>query len=47
MKSIIKPIGLGGSDRLNQRGSIGWKFFFAAKILNESNLVRLEVLASS
>ena len=40
---IINDIGSGGtSDPLRQRGTIGWKAAFTAKILNDNFMVRLE-----
>jgi N4-gp56 family major capsid protein len=39
---IIKPVGGGGAeDPLNQRGSIGWKTTFVAKILNQDFMVAI------
>ena len=34
-------------DELGQTGSVGWKTWWAGKILNDAWLVRLEVAASS
>jgi N4-gp56 family major capsid protein len=43
MQTIVKAIGSEGSgDPLNQRGSIGWKASFVAKILQQSWMLRLE-----
>jgi len=41
--AIIKALGTGGTtDPLNQRGTIGWKAHYIAKILNEAFMVRIE-----
>jgi N4-gp56 family major capsid protein len=43
MKTIVKALGSEGSgDPLNQRGSIGWKANFVARILQQSWMLRLE-----
>lgn len=43
----VVPVGqLSDSDPLGQRGSVGWKAYFAAVILNQSWLVRAEVAVS-
>lgn len=43
MKTYVKPLGSEGSgDPLNQRGSIGWKASFVAKILQQSWMLRIE-----
>ncbi len=43
LQNIIKPLGSAGtSDPLDQRATSGWKANFAAKILNDNFLVRLE-----
>lgn len=34
-------------DELGQTGSVGWKTWWAGKILNDAWLVRVEVAASS
>lgn len=40
---IVKPIGSGGpDDPLDQRGTMGWKQWYDAVILNQKFLVRLE-----
>lgn len=45
---IINDIGSGGtSDPLRQRGTIGWKAAYAAKILNDNFMVRLESAAAA
>lgn len=42
LTSIVKGYGSGGtSDPLNQRATAGWKFAFAARILNDSFMVLL------
>lgn len=42
LKSVVKGFGSAGTaDPLNQRASAGWKFFHAARILNDSFLVRV------
>lgn len=46
--SAVKPMVLNanvprGSDPLGQRGTIGWKFWFACMVLNEAWMRRLEV----
>lgn len=44
---VIKPIGSGGTtDPLDQRGTVGWKTYFAAVILNQSWMARHEVGAT-
>lgn len=41
---IVKPKGSGGTeDPLDQRSSVGWKAFFAAKVLMEEYMLRMEV----
>lgn len=42
LEFIYKGIGEGGSDPLNQRWTSGWKVSFAAKILNDLAMVRIE-----
>jgi N4-gp56 family major capsid protein len=43
LQSIFKPVGSSGAaDPLNQRWSMGWKVGFAAKILNDLFMLRLE-----
>lgn len=43
MEMIFKPIGsAGATDPLNQRGSIGWKSWKTAKILQELFMIRVE-----
>lgn len=43
IKAIIKGVGEGGFDPLNQRGTVGGKVMaYAAKILNEDWIVRIE-----
>lgn len=43
LQTIVKQKGSGGtSDPLNQRSSVGWKAMKTAKILVESNMVRVE-----
>lgn len=47
VKIIIKQLGSGGTeDPLDQRGSLGWKVAYAAKILQQLALVRIESGAS-
>ena len=44
---VFKPLNSGGVENaLNQKGSIGWKMYCGAKILNENFMVRLESGAS-
>lgn len=39
---IVKPLGSAGStDALNQRGSVGFKFWYACRILNDNWITRL------
>lgn len=46
-ETIIKALGSAGTnDPLDQRASVGYKFAFAAKILNENALVRIESVSS-
>ena len=43
LQTIFKPVGSGGTaDPLDQKWSMGWKAAFAAKILNDNFLVRIE-----
>lgn len=45
---IIKPHGASGTaDPLNQRGTIGWKVNFVAKILQQNALIRIEHAVSA
>lgn len=45
---IYKPLTSGGVENaLNQKGSIGWKMYCGAKILNELFMVRLESTATN
>ncbi len=45
---IFKPLTAGGVENaLNQVGSVGWKMFCGAKILNELFMVRLECTATN
>jgi N4-gp56 family major capsid protein len=47
LESITKPIGSAGSDDpCNQRGSMAWKGYFAAKIIREENMARYEFAVS-
>ncbi len=39
---IAKQLGQSGEDRLNQRGSVGWKATRGAVIINQENLIRFE-----
>ena len=41
VENIRKPFGA-GNDPLNQRATSGWKAWFAAKILNDAFMVRIE-----
>ena len=43
---VLNPDTPRGGDPLGQRGSVGWKTYFVAKVLNEAWLARLEVAAS-
>jgi len=44
---IYKPLNSGGVENaLNQKGSIGWKMYCGAKILNELFMVRIESTAT-
>jgi len=48
METIFHPIGSGGTaDALNQRATVGAKIAFAAKMLQQNALVRLESAATS
>jgi len=39
---IVKPLGSSGtSDPLNQRGSVGYKYPFATRLLNDNWITRL------
>lgn len=43
MESITMPLGsAGASDPLKQRGTVGWKANHVTKILNQSNMLRIE-----
>ena len=43
VETIFKPLNSGGFENaLNQKGSIGWKMYAGAKILNELFMVRIE-----
>ena len=43
METYFKPIGTAGvSDPLNQRATVGAKISFAAKILQQNALLRIE-----
>jgi len=45
---IFKPLTSGGVENaLNQKGSIGWKMYCGAKILNELFMVRLETTVTN
>lgn len=46
IQSILKPAGNGGFDPLNQRGTVGAKVAYAAKILNEDWIMRIEHAAT-
>jgi N4-gp56 family major capsid protein len=43
---VLNPDTPRGGDPLGQRGSVGWKTYFVAKILNEAWMARLETAAS-
>jgi len=43
---VLNPDTPRGGDPLGQKGSVGWKSYFVAKVLNEDWLVRAEVAAS-
>jgi hypothetical protein len=39
---VVKPLGSAGtSDPLNQRGSVGYKYPFATRLLNDNWITRL------
>jgi N4-gp56 family major capsid protein len=44
---VLNPNTPRGGDPLGQRGSVGWKTYFVAKILNEAWMARLEVAATN
>jgi len=47
IETIVKPVGSAGSDDpLNQYGTIGWKAYHGAVILNQKWLIRTEAIAS-
>ena len=51
-KSAVKPMVLNpgvprATDELGQRGSIGWKMYYACKVLNEAWLRRAEIVAGT
>lgn len=46
LENIVKPLG-SGDDPLNQRGTTGWKAMTTAVILNDSWMMRYEVLATA
>jgi len=43
---VLNPDTPRGGDPLGQKGSVGWKTYFVAKILNEDWVARLEVAAT-
>jgi len=44
---IIKQLGsAGAADPLNQRGTMGWKIWYASKIKNDAFMTRIEVAAT-
>jgi N4-gp56 family major capsid protein len=43
---VLNPDTPRGGDPLGQKGSVGWKSYFVAKVLNEDWLVRAEVAAT-
>lgn len=45
--TVLNPGEPSKSDPLGQRGYVGWKTYFAAKILNEQWIARLEVAATA
>ena len=48
METIFHPVGSAGSaDPLNQRATVGAKIAFAAKVLQQNAIVRLESAATS
>jgi N4-gp56 family major capsid protein len=48
VETIFKPLNSGGvSNALNQVGSIGWKMYAGAVILNQLFMVRLETTVSN
>jgi len=47
VETIIKQLGASGvADALNQRSSVGWKAYHAAKILNDLWIVRIETTST-
>ena len=46
LQMIVKGLGEGGDDPLNQRSTVGFKFADATKILYQERLLRLEVGSS-
>jgi N4-gp56 family major capsid protein len=45
---IVKAFGSGGTtDPLNQRATVGWKEYFATKILNQAFMIRIESAATA
>ena len=45
--SVLNPGTPSKSDPLGQMGFVGWKTYFAAKILNENWIARIEVGATN
>ena len=45
--SVLNPGQIDKSDPLGQRGYVGWKAYFAALILNQTWMSRIECAASS
>ena len=43
---VLNPNTPRGGDALGQRGSVGWKAYYVAKVLNEGWMARVEVAAS-
>jgi len=44
---VLQPNKARGGDPLGQKGTVGWKAYFAAAILNEDWIARLEVLCTA
>jgi N4-gp56 family major capsid protein len=42
---VLNPGKISDSDKLGQRGHVGWKTYYAAVILNDAWLIRAEVAA--
>jgi N4-gp56 family major capsid protein len=44
---VLNPNTPRGGDQLGQRGSVGWKAYYVAKVLNEGWMARIETCASA